>query len=171
MRTSSALAAAALLVAVSAPATSSAPPSTVHLASQTVTPDIRLKGQRIHLPTIQAMFQGSFINSNGQHYDVMGQGKFLPVAIGNQSGYRYTVTMAAFPRSSSYPKIDFGVMDGQGPVDSSNPPGQLTFQILGTPSVTGYRLDVTGQIMEGFMNGTFGISGDDGSGQGDMGGT
>jgi len=171
MRVSSGLAVAALLITASAPAASTPPSSTVYLASQPVTPNIRLKGGRPHLPTVQAMFQGSFTNYAGKQYDVMGSGSFLPVAIGNQSGYRYTVTLSAFPHSKDYPKLDFGTLDGQGPVDSSNPPGQLTFQILGTPSVNGFRLNVTGQISDGFMHGSFEISGDDGTGQGDFAGT
>jgi len=163
MRISFALAAAMLLVTVSAPAATSGPSPTVH-------PSIRLKGSRPVLKPIQAIFQGDFINGFGKHYQVQGTGNFVPVEIGDKTGYRYTANLIATPTQYPYAKLDFGTFDGQGPVNSSNPPGQLEFQILGTPNVNGYRLNVTGQITDGFMMGTFSISGDDGSGQGDLGG-
>jgi hypothetical protein len=101
----------------------------------------------------------------------MGSGSFLPILIGDKSGYKYTVTLNAFPQDKTYPKLDFGQLQGQGTVDSAGTPGQVTFDILGTLNSNGYRLNVTGQISDGFMHGGFVITGGDGTGQGDFAGS
>ena len=57
-------------------------------------------------------------------------------------------------------------MEGQGATQGT--PDHITFDIQGTPNSNGYRLNVNGDIANGFIEGGFGISGNGGTGQGDL---
>ena len=170
MRISFAMAAAALL-GVSAQAVAKLPSSADRSASLTMASLIRLKGTRpSELPSFRTIFQGSFTNAGGKHYDLTGDGIIQPVNIGGQGRLKYRVSLNAFPRDSASPKIEFGVLEGQGPLNGPSTPDHVSFNILGTPNSNGYRLDLNGFISNGILAGDFRVSGGGGDGQGDFAG-
>jgi len=170
MRFSFAMIAAATLGVV-AQAASQPPSSAGHPAGLTMASMIRLRGgQPSELPSSRAIFQGSFTSAGGRHYDVTGDGIIQPVNIGGQGALKYRVNLHAFPRDSNAPKVDFGVLEGQGAVNGPSTSDHVSFNILGTPNSDGYRLDLNGFISGDILAGDFRVSGGGGDGQGDFAG-
>ena len=122
-------------------------------------------------PSYHLIFQGSFNSAAGRLYDVVGDGPMVPVDIGGASGYKYTVNLIAFPRDSNFPKVDFGVLEGKGPINGPSKPDSFTFNIRGTPNSNGYRLDLDGFTEDKVLFGTFDVLGGGGVGRGDLAGS
>jgi hypothetical protein len=171
MRNSLAIAAAALLLSGSAQAALQPPSSTDHSASGTADPLIRLKGGRpFAIPSYHLLFQGSFNNAGGKLYDLTGDGTIMSLlGSGSSQGVlKYRVTLNALPHDSRSPRVELGVLEGQGPINGPSTPDHFTFNIQGTVNSNGYRLDLNGFIAHGFIHGDFRISGNGADGQGEF---
>lgn len=165
MRFSVAIAAAALL-GFSAQSASQSPYS-----SSPLFPMSRLRGGTVPYPSFHLLFQGNFNNAAGKAYDLMGDGTIVPADLGGGTpGYRYKVTLRAFARDSASPKIDFGTLEGQGPINGPSTPDHFNFNIRGIPNPNGYRLDLNGFFQDGLLAGDFKVAGGGGVGQGDFAG-
>ena len=135
---------------------------------------IRLKGgSPFQIPQYHLIFQGSFNNAAGKLYDLTGDGTLMPLLGGgnSQGGLKYRVTLNAFPRDSASPRIELGVLEGQGPLNGPSTPDHFTFNIRGETNSNGYRLDLNGFTSDGFLTGDFEVLGGGGDGKGDFAGS
>ena len=177
MKTSFAFAAAALLLGVSAQTASQSRSSAVLSASSPLSSGPlysinRLKGAQTQYASYRLLFQGKFNNAAGKLYDLTGEGTLTATNLaGGTPGYRFRVTLNALPHDSASPKIDFGTLEGQGPINGPSTPDHFNFNIRGIPNPNGYRLDLNGFTQDGFLTGDFKVAGGGGVGQGDFAGS
>jgi hypothetical protein len=177
MRIGLAMAAAALVVGVSAQAASQPPSSAVHSAGSPLSSGplfslTRLKGGSPQYASYRLLLQGKFNNAAGKQYDLMGDGTLTATNLeGGTPGYRFRVNLNALAHDSASPRIYFGTLEGQGPLNGPSTPDHFNFNIRGIPNPNGYRLILNGFTQDGILAGDFTVEGGGGIGQGDFAGT
>jgi hypothetical protein len=161
MRNTLVMAAAALLFTGSAQAAASpvqASPAAFRLKSG---------NPQAHEPqtaTWHATLTGSFFDKTGRYYTVTGEGDFIPTFGPSSTQVRYSAQL--IPVGGG--ELNFGMLQGNGVTQGAGSADQARFDVVGAPSESGYRLNVSGNFVNGHIDGSFALEGNGGIGGGEF---